>query len=94
MEQLHPVLVGQPRSADEEVIERLDTLGHCLAQRLDGKLLSAICLNGLEARAIVPRYRSLANMAPVYHRLREHIRAYALICLLALVLHRVLSRRL
>lgn len=197
MEKLHPVLVEQPRRADEEAvtetrwqgrrlvvahnaeraaeqtaarreaIERLDALGHRLArrldeqdagragrgrrssdrsaykrfhkavlerrlssivkadlgserfsysidegawaaaQRLDGKLLLVTSMDELGAREIVERYRSLADIergfrvlkseidiAPVYHRLPERIRAHALICFLALVLHRVLRRRL
>ena len=197
MVQLHPVLVEQPRSADEEAvtethwqgrrlvvthnaeraaeqsaarreaIERLDTLGHPLAgrldekdagqagrgrrssdrsaykrfhkamlerrlssivkadlgserfsytideaawgaaQRLDGKLLLHTSMDELEAWEIVERYRSLADIergfrvlkseidiAPVYHRLPERIRAHALICFLALVLDRILRRRL
>ena len=56
---------------------------------------------------VIERYRSLADIergfralkseieiAPMYHRLPERIRAHALICFLALVLHRVLRMRL
>jgi len=77
------------------------------AERLDGKLLLVTSLEAWDAQAIVDRYRSLADIergfralkstldiAPVYHRLPERIRAHALICFLALVLYRVLRMRL
>jgi len=38
--------------------------------------------------------KSDIEIAPVHHRLPERIRAYALICFLALVLHRVMRQRL
>ena len=38
--------------------------------------------------------KSDIEIAPVYHRLPERIRAHALICFLALVLHRILRQRL
>ena len=59
------------------------------------------------AAEIVDRYKSLADIergfrvlksdieiAPVYHRLPERIRAHAQICFLALVMHRVMRMRL
>ena len=77
------------------------------AERLDGKLLLVTSLEGHEATEIVDRYRALADIergfrvlksdiqiAPVYHRLPDRIRAHALICFLALVLHRILLQRL
>lgn len=77
------------------------------AERLDGKLLLVTSLEQLDAEAIVMRYRSLADIergfraikstleiAPVYHRLPDRIRAHALICFLALLLYRVLRLRL
>ena len=61
----------------------------------------------LAAEEVVARYKALADIergfrvlkseieiAPVYHRLPERIRAHALICFIALVLHRVLRLRL
>lgn len=38
--------------------------------------------------------KSEIEMAPVYHRLPARLRAHAMICFLALLLHRVLRRRL
>ncbi len=77
------------------------------AERLDGKLLLVTSLDSLDAATIVERYRALADIergfrvlksdiqiAPVYHRLPERTRAHALICFLALLLHRVMRQRL
>jgi transposase len=75
-------------------------------ERLDGKLLLVTNTDG-PAAEVVERYKSLADIergfralkseieiGPVYHRLPRRIRAHALICLLALILHRVLRMRL
>lgn len=61
----------------------------------------------LKVAEVVARYKSLADIergfrvlksdieiAPVFHRLPDRIRAHALICFLALVLHRVLRLHL
>lgn len=85
----------------------IDEAAWAAADRLDGKLLLVTSLTDCSAEQIVERYRSLADIergfrvlksdieiAPVYHRLPERIRAHALICFLALVLHRMLRQRL
>lgn len=85
----------------------VDESAWAAAERLDGKLLLVTSLTGHEATEIVERYRALADIergfrvlksdiqiAPVYHRLPERIRAHALICFLALLMHRVLRQRL
>ena len=85
----------------------IDEAAWAAAERLDGKLLLVTSLEGHEATEIVDRYRALADIergfrvlksdiqiAPVYHRLPDRIRAHALICFLALVLHRILLQRL
>ncbi|TQE98066.1 MAG: IS1634 family transposase, partial [Spiribacter salinus] len=77
------------------------------AEALDGKLVLLSNVEDLPAAQIVERHRSLADIergfrvlksdieiAPVYHRLPERIRAHALICFLALVLHRIIRSRL
>lgn len=59
------------------------------------------------AREVVARYKSLADiergfrtlksdleLAPVHHRLPDRIRAHTLICFLALLIQRVMRRRL
>ncbi|MCG5531767.1 IS1634 family transposase, partial [Halorhodospira halochloris] len=85
----------------------IDEEAWAAAERLDGKLLLVTSLEEYNAAEIAERYRSLADIergfrvlksdiqiAPVYHRLPERIRAHALICFLALVLYRVLRQRL
>lgn len=74
--------------------------------RLDGKLL-LVTNTDEPADKVVARYKSLADIergfralksdieiGPVYHRLPQRIRAHALVCFLALLLHRVLRMRL
>jgi hypothetical protein len=73
---------------------------------LDGKLL-LVTNTDAPAAEVVQRYKSLADIergfralkseieiGPVYHRLPKRIRAHALVCFLALVLHRVMRMRL
>ena len=73
---------------------------------LDGKLL-LVTNTDAPAAEVVQRYKSLADIergfralkseieiGPVYHRLPRRIRAHALVCFLALILHRVLRMRL
>jgi hypothetical protein len=85
---------------------RRDEAALANAERLDGKLL-LVTNTTLAADEVIARYKSLADIergfrvlksdieiAPVHHRLPERIRAHALICFLALVLHRVMRMRL
>lgn len=77
------------------------------AERYDGKLVLLTNVSDFTAEHIVQRYKSLADIergfrvlksdleiAPVFHRLPDRIRAHALICFLALVLYRVMRMRL
>lgn len=77
------------------------------AERFDGKLVLLTNVTDFSAEHIVSRYKSLADIergfrvlksdleiAPVFHRLPNRIRAHALICFLALVLYRVMRMRL
>ena len=77
------------------------------AQMMDGKLILVTNMPDHAPAEIVARYKALADIergfrvlkseieiAPVFHRLPERIRAHALICFLALVLYRVLRMRL
>jgi len=86
-------------SMDEDAIAR--------AERFDGKLVLLTSIEDFSASEIVTRYKNLADIergfrvlksdleiAPVYHRLPDRIRAHALICFLALVLYRVMRMRL
>lgn len=69
------------------------------AERFDGKLVLLTNVLDFSAEEVVRRYKSLADIergfrvlksgleiAPVFQRLPERIRAHALICFLALVL--------
>ncbi len=77
------------------------------AQAMDGKLLLVTNVQDLSAQEVVARYKSLADIergfrvlkseieiAPVFHRLPERIKAHANICMLALILYRVMRQRL
>jgi transposase len=84
---------------DEQALHR--------ARLMDGKLLLVTNVQDLPAEEIVQRYKSLADIergfrvlksdieiGPIYHRLPDRIRAHAMICFMALVLHRVMRMRL
>ncbi len=86
---------------------KLDEQALARAQMMDGKLLLITNVNDLDGAEMVRRYKSLADIergfrvlkseieiAPLYHRLPERIRAHASICFIALVLHRVMRQRL
>ena len=85
----------------------IDQVAQARAEAMDGKLLLVSNVPDLSAQQIVARYKSLADIergfhvlkseieiAPVFHRLPERIRAHASICFMALVLHRVMRQRL
>lgn len=86
-------------SVDEQAVTR--------AEALDGKLVLLSNVGDLAAEDIVERYKALADIergfrvlksdieiAPVYHYKPDRIRAHGMICFLALLLHRVMRRRL
>ena len=75
-------------------------------ERLDGKLL-VVTNTDAAPEEVVARSKSLADIergfrtlksdieiGPIYHRLPKRIRAHALVCFLALLLHRVMRMRL
>jgi transposase len=77
------------------------------ARLMDGKLILVSNVPDSPPPEIVARYKALADIergfrvlkseieiAPVFHRLPDRIRAHALICFLALLLYRVLRLRL
>jgi transposase len=85
----------------------IDAKALARAQMMDGKLLLVTNVADLSAAQIVERYKSLADIergfkvlkseieiAPVFHRLPERIRAHASICFMALILYRVMRQRL
>jgi transposase len=85
----------------------IDDTALARAQAMDGKLLLVTNVQDLSAQEVVARYKSLADIergfrvlkseieiAPVFHRLPERIKAHANICMLALILYRVMRQRL
>ncbi len=85
----------------------LDDAALARQEAFDGKLILLTNVRDLKAVEVVERYKRLADiergfrvlkqdiaLAPVYHRLPERIRAHALICFLALLMHRVMRPKL
>ena len=77
------------------------------AELMDGKLMLVTSVADLTPPEVVQRYKALADIergfrvlkseieiAPVYHRLPERIRAHAFVCFLALIVYRVMRQRL
>jgi transposase len=77
------------------------------AETMDGKLMLVTNTADLNPTEVVQRYKSLADIergfrvlkseieiAPVYHRLPERIRAHAMLCFMALIVYRVMRQRL
>jgi uncharacterized protein YmfQ (DUF2313 family) len=87
----------------------LDDGAQARAEAMDGKLalVTNVAAEDLAAAQVVQRYKSLADIergfrvlksdlqiAPVFHRLPQRIKAHASLCFLALILHRVMRQRL
>lgn len=85
----------------------IDQTALARAQAMDGKLLLVTNVQDLTPQEVVRRYKALADIergfrvlkseieiAPVFHRLPDRIKAHASICMLALILYRVMRQRL
>jgi len=85
----------------------IDQTALARAQAMDGKLLLVTNVQDLTPGEVVRRYKALADIergfrvlkseieiAPVFHRLPDRIKAHASICMLALILYRVMRQRL
>jgi len=86
---------------------RIDEKALSFAEKMDGKLLLITNVKDLTAKEITEQYKNLSDIergfkilkseiqiAPVYHRLRKRIKAHAMICFMALVLYRIMRKRL
>jgi transposase len=85
----------------------IDESAQAQAELMDGKLLLVTNVADLNPHEVVKQYKALADIergfrvlkseidiAPVYHRLPERIRAHASICFMALIVYRVMRQRL
>jgi transposase len=85
----------------------IDQTALARAQAMDGKLLLVTNVQDLTPDEVVRRYKALTDIergfrvlkseieiAPVFHRLPDRIKAHASICMLALILYRVMRQRL
>lgn len=85
----------------------LDEAALARAEAMDGKLLLVSNVPDLQPGQIVERYKALADIergfrvlkseieiAPVFHRLPERIKAHAALCFMALIVYRVMRLRL
>jgi transposase len=85
----------------------IDKAAQSQAEMMDGKLLLVTNVQDLKPAEIVWRYKALADIergfrvlkseieiAPVYHRLPQRIRAHAMLCFMALIVYRVMRQRL
>jgi len=85
----------------------IDETALARAQLMDGKLMLVTNVADMTPAEVIRRYKSLADIergfkvlkseieiAPVFHRLPERIKAHASICFMALILYRVMRQRL
>jgi len=85
----------------------MDEAAQSQAEMMDGKLLLVTNVQDLKPAEVVSRYKALADIergfrvlkseieiAPVYHRLPQRIRAHAMLCFIALIVYRVMRQRL
>lgn len=86
---------------------QIDEAALARAQLMDGKLMLVTNVQDMHPGEVVKRYKSLADIergfrvlkseieiAPVFHRLPERIKAHASMCFMALILYRVMRQRL
>jgi len=91
----------------EQFVYSLDDEALARAELMDGKLLLVTNVADLAPKEVVASYKALADIergfkilkseieiAPVFHRLPERIRAHAMLCFIALILYRVMRGRL
>ena len=92
---------------DELFTYTIDKAAQAQAELMDGKLLLVTNVPDLSPDEVIKRYKALADIergfrvlkseieiAPVYHRLPERIRAHAMLCFMALIVYRIMRQRL
>lgn len=92
---------------DELFTYTIDMAAQAQAELMDGKLLLVTNVPDLNPDEVIKRYKALADIergfrvlkseieiAPVYHRLPERIRAHAMLCFMALIVYRIMRQRL
>lgn len=85
----------------------IDETALARAQLMDGKLMLVTNVQDMTPAEVLKRYKSLADIergfkvlkseieiAPVFHRLPERIKAHASICFIALIVYRIMRQRL
>ena len=85
----------------------IDAAAQQRAELMDGKLMLVTNVVDLQPGEVVQRYKALADIergfrvlkseieiAPVFHRLPERIKAHASLCFMALIVYRVMRQRL
>jgi transposase len=85
----------------------IDEAAQSQAEMMDGKLLLVTNVTDLKPAEVVARYKALADIergfrvlkseieiASVYHRLPDRIKAHAMLCFMALIVYRVMRQRL
>jgi transposase len=106
-ESLFRTLKYRPQLPLEPFKDTVDEDAKARAQMMDGKLLLVSNVADLTPAQVVSRYKALADIergfrilkseieiAPVYHRLPQRIRAQAQICFMALIVYRMMRQRL
>jgi transposase len=86
---------------------KIDETALARAQLMDGKLMLVTNVQDMTPAEVLKRYKSLADIergfkvlkseieiAPVFHRLPQRIKAHASICFMALIVYRVMRQRL
>jgi transposase len=86
---------------------KIDETALARTQLMDGKLMLVTNVQDMTPAEVLKRYKSLADIergfkvlkseieiAPVFHRLPQRIKAHASICFMALIVYRVMRQRL
>ena len=103
----HLLRIGRVDLKSPQFVYSLDNEALARAEIMDGKLLLVTNVADLAPKEVVASYKALAEIergfnilkseieiAPVFHRLPDRIRAQTMLCFIALILYRVMRGRL